>query len=563
MATVVAGAGSVATVPDMFTRDAMIFWFRGEFAAANAIIDDLCEHLARIGGANEYEEVFTAIHLRRVNWIPVIHMQKFFPTDNIAAELRLVAANRAAASYYAMAEEQAMGNHILVEPEEMVNRMGENCALMEEEPAADEEEAATEGVIVAVEEEAAPEEEEGAVDGIKVAIEEEEVAVEDISSGDSSDHKGADYVDADGGSQEEQTSLDSVNICADQEGNLLRPERIKLIKGFMAKESVKGHMVNVVKGLKLYEDIFTESELLSLAEYISELRLAGHRGELSGETFIFFNKEVKGNKREIIQLGVPLFQSATEDAASNIEPIPSSLQTVIDHLILWRLIPETKRPNSCIINFFDEDEHSQPYFKPPHLENPISTLFLSETTMVFGRSLVGDDDGNYTGSLTLPVKEGSLLVMRGNSADTARHVICATPNRRMIVTFVKVRTTDQHAESPTGLQGSTAMAVWQPASPILPQNMPGPGVMAYGPHLMVPAPWGLNPNPGTPVMMMPPPRPVPVMGPNKKGPRNWTRNGTGVFLPWTVGPKRFIRHLPPRIQKRRLLAMRSPLEGRA
>jgi len=36
------------------------------------------------------------------------------------------------------------------------------------------------------------------------------------------------------------------------------------------------------------------------------------------------------------------------------EPIPLVLQAVIDHLVLWRLIPETRKPNSVIINFFDE-----------------------------------------------------------------------------------------------------------------------------------------------------------------------------------------------------------------
>lgn len=44
--------------------------------------------------------------------------------------------------------------------------------------------------------------------------------------------------------------------------------------------------VNVVKGLKLYEDIFTNSELLTLADYINELRLAGRGGELSGKIFL-------------------------------------------------------------------------------------------------------------------------------------------------------------------------------------------------------------------------------------------------------------------------------------
>lgn len=40
--------------------------------------------------------------------------------------------------------------------------------------------------------------------------------------------------------------------------------------------------VNVVRGLKLYEDIFTDSELSKLNDLVNELRAAGHNGELSG-----------------------------------------------------------------------------------------------------------------------------------------------------------------------------------------------------------------------------------------------------------------------------------------
>lgn len=40
-----------------------------------------------------------------------------------------------------------------------------------------------------------------------------------------------------------------------------------------------------MKGLKLYEDIFTELELSKLVDFISELRLSGRKGELSGATF--------------------------------------------------------------------------------------------------------------------------------------------------------------------------------------------------------------------------------------------------------------------------------------
>jgi len=37
-----------------------------------------------------------------------------------------------------------------------------------------------------------------------------------------------------------------------------------------------------------------------------------------GETFILFNKQMKGNKRELIQLGVPIFGQIKEDVKSKI-----------------------------------------------------------------------------------------------------------------------------------------------------------------------------------------------------------------------------------------------------
>lgn len=42
--------------------------------------------------------------------------------------------------------------------------------------------------------------------------------------------------------------------------------------------------MNVVKGLKLYEDIFTESELGKLTDFVNEIHSAGLNGELSGKT---------------------------------------------------------------------------------------------------------------------------------------------------------------------------------------------------------------------------------------------------------------------------------------
>ena len=37
----------------------------------------------------------------------------------------------------------------------------------------------------------------------------------------------------------------------------------------------------------------------------------------TGETFILFNKRMQGNKRELLQLGVPIFGHIKEEAARN------------------------------------------------------------------------------------------------------------------------------------------------------------------------------------------------------------------------------------------------------
>lgn len=80
---------------EAYAKDAIIAWFRGEFAAANAIIDALCSHLTQLEGgggaaAGEYESAFAAIHRRRLNWIPILQMQKYFSIADVTVELKKV-----------------------------------------------------------------------------------------------------------------------------------------------------------------------------------------------------------------------------------------------------------------------------------------------------------------------------------------------------------------------------------------------------------------------------------------------------------------------------------------
>ncbi|KAI3449591.1 hypothetical protein Pfo_006256 [Paulownia fortunei] len=498
----------MTTASEAYAKDAIIAWFRGEFAAANAIIDALCSHLTQLedGAAAAYESAFAAIHRRRLNWIPILQMQKYYSIADVTLELNKVAE-----------EKKRAENDVDVKKIEEVANGGCTVAINDKEK-------------------------------------HKEMNLE--SSVESNENGGGEVVDddftseiTDTGSQEVQPFSENVDICSNHEQCEARRVGIKMTKGFVAKEPVKGHMVNVVRGLKLYEGIFTDVELSKLNDFVNELRVAGQNGELSGETFILYNQQTKGNKRELIQLGVPIFGQIKEDETSKfqksyIEPIPALLRGVIEHLIQWRLFPENRKPNSCIINFFDEGEYSQPFLKPPHLEQPLSTLLLSESTMAFGRTLVSDGEGNYRGPLMLSLKEGSLLVMRGNSSDTARHVMCSSLNKRVSITFFRVRA--EVESNPSEISPlSKAMTLWQPGVPT-PYTMPN----NYEPMNMIPK-WGLL---RAPVVMLAPVRPVVV------SPRRIPRGGTGVFLPWTVGSRKHAKHLPPRAQRGRFLALPSPVD---
>lgn len=79
---------------DSAAKDVMITWFRGEFAAANAIIDELCGHIMQVRGSEgeEYEGVMAAIHRRRMNWIPLLQMQKYHPISQVTLQLQTATA---------------------------------------------------------------------------------------------------------------------------------------------------------------------------------------------------------------------------------------------------------------------------------------------------------------------------------------------------------------------------------------------------------------------------------------------------------------------------------------
>ncbi|KAG6522998.1 hypothetical protein ZIOFF_020155 [Zingiber officinale] len=99
-------------------------------------------------------------------------------------------------------------------------------------------------------------------------------------------------------------------MTSDQYGIL---KIISTPKEFLARETSDGMMVNVVEGLKLHENFLDSSEVTELVSLANEMRAAGHRGELPGQTLVTLKRPLKGHGREMIQLGVLINEEPIED----------------------------------------------------------------------------------------------------------------------------------------------------------------------------------------------------------------------------------------------------------
>ncbi|KMZ67674.1 hypothetical protein ZOSMA_25G00610 [Zostera marina] len=276
-------------------------------------------------------------------------------------------------------------------------------------------------------------------------------------------------------------------ICSDHENCLSRRNTIKIRRGFSVIEHVEGRMLNIVKGLKIYDNVFTKSDISILSNFIDQLR-----------------KDYSGNGKLSITPDNHQVNDRIQNEVIELAVLPPILSNTINHLCEWHLLPETRKPTSCVIAFFDEDKFSKPagLCKVAYdLQKPISMLFLNDTKMIFGQDIPYDHNGDCKeGSfLELSIEEGSVLVMRGNSVDVAQSMICPSPNKRVCITFFRA------------------------SQPILACNN---GVCDLPMHMKM-TPWN-------------------------SASQTLLPSGTGVFFPGrttTILPKKYSKRLPPRIKR--------------
>ncbi|KAL6505899.1 hypothetical protein OROHE_023278 [Orobanche hederae] len=525
----------------MDEREAFVMWLRGEFAAANAIIDALCHHLRAVGGPGEYDGVIMSIQQRRCNWNPVLHMQQFFSVAEVVYSLQQVSWKR-------------QQQHRAVEFEGS-GRIGGGGKDFRREGR-------------------------GQRGGTEVHSLGGEVNGKDLNNGYGKSNsnvdeklKGEDKAKV-GEKKEKKDSTalrqetvprivtraddEAVVSCHTDGSEIVIEEKINLQlcpRTFVSTEICEGRPVNIAEGVKLYEDLFDDSEILKLGTLVNDLRASGRSGQLKGQAFVTLKRPMRGHGREIIQLGIPIADARPDDEAAagaskdiKIEPIPELLQDVIEQLLTEKVV--SVKPDSIIIDFFNEGDYSQPYIWPHSFGKPVCVLFLTECEMSFGKVMSMDHPGHYRGALQLSLSPGSMLVVQGKSADFTRHAISSQRKQRIIITLVKsqpkkVNASDVHHFPPTQAPPSN----WVPTPSRSPSHtrvrpIPPPGVLP--PPTTSPQVTPLNngiqpvflPSHVTPAIAFPAPVAITPASagwapgpPRHPPPHRLPAPGTGVFLP--------------------------------
>ncbi|KAI8025402.1 RNA demethylase ALKBH10B [Camellia lanceoleosa] len=239
-------------------RDGFISWLRGEFAAANAIIDSLCNHLRLVGEPGEYDGVIECIQQRRCNWNPVLHMQQYFSVNEVMYTLQQEGhnSNVDCHSYNA----NASNNVGLEKGERVTEKVGE-ARLNGKDAAISEDKRDT------VAKPQADRCVRSSVDSQRTMSGSSEPEMERQEDDKfSSDFKRPCNMSVESDSNSMENPHKKQNL-------MISP------KTFVGTEILDGKAVNVVDGMKLYEELLDLSEVSKLVSLVNDLRVVGKRGQ--------------------------------------------------------------------------------------------------------------------------------------------------------------------------------------------------------------------------------------------------------------------------------------------
>ncbi|XP_077241611.1 uncharacterized protein LOC143882093 [Tasmannia lanceolata] len=217
-------------------------------------------------------------------------------------------------------------------------------------------------------------------------------------------------------------------------------------KDYLFMEKINGKSVNVLEGLELHTRVFSAVEQKKIVNYVYTLQRMGQEGQLRERTFSQPRKWMRGKGRATIQFGC-CYNYAVDKHGNppgiirdeEVDPIPPMFKTIIKRLVRWHVLPPTCVPNSCIVNIYEEGDCIPPHIDHHDFVRPFCTVsFITECNILFGANLKIVGPGEFAGPVAIPLPVGSVLILKGNGADVAKHCVPAVPAKRISITFRKM-----------------------------------------------------------------------------------------------------------------------------
>jgi len=200
--------------------------------------------------------------------------------------------------------------------------------------------------------------------------------------------------------------------------------------------------VDVLEGLVLHQEVIDEQFENDLIAFVQRQCEKGRKGALKKPTYLRASgARSQGNQREAIMYGGFFdFNRARPGKRGLVPPFPPILERLVAHLVDNHYLPAEVRPDSCIINQYNAGDCIPPHVDHSSYYRPISTLsLLGEEPMLVGSRFRTVKSCNWVPicGKSVSLARRSLLVLGGNSGNTAKHCISACKGQRISITLRK------------------------------------------------------------------------------------------------------------------------------
>ncbi|XP_059638557.1 RNA demethylase ALKBH9B-like [Cornus florida] len=246
-------------------------------------------------------------------------------------------------------------------------------------------------------------------------------------------------------SEDGVSSLNDIGLLREQNEHV-RFAEVGRKKNFYHVERIYRKPTNVLQGLELHTRVFNAEEQKKIVECVYNLQRMGRKGQLRAKTYSEPEKWMPGKGRITIQFGCCYNYAVDENGnppgilrQEDIDPLPLLFQQMIKRMVRWHVLPPTCVPNSCIVNIYDKGDCIPPHIDHHDFLRPFCTVsFLTECDILFGTYLKIVGPGKFEGPVSIPLPVGSVLVLSGNGANSAKHCVSGVKRRRISITFRKM-----------------------------------------------------------------------------------------------------------------------------